>query len=150
MNGYPEPSFHFLVDWGGSRTAFSEVSGLDVEFDVIEYRDGADPQYQVRKMPGRPKFSNIVMKRGMMPPDNDLFEWVRSIQLNQVQRRNVVISLLNAEHEPVVSWKISNAFPVKLEGPVLNAAGNDVAIETLELAHDGFVVEMAGGKRSKS
>lgn len=138
---YPLPAFHFQVDWGGSTIGFSEVSGLTVEVQAIEYRDGASPQYSVQKMPGIPKFSNITLKRGIVSKDNEFFDWLNTTKLNTVERRDLTISLLNEEHTPVMTWKVSNAFPVKVEGPGLKATGNEVAIETVELAHEGLRIE---------
>ena len=92
-------------------------------------------------MPGIPKYSNITMKRGILPSDNEFFEWLNTTKLNKVERRDVVIKLLNEEHEPVMVWKARNAFPVKVEGPGLKATGNEVAIETVEIAHEGLIIE---------
>jgi phage tail-like protein len=138
---YPLPNFHFQVDWGGSRIGFTEVSGLNMETDVIEYREGSSPEHHVQKMPGLQKFSNIILKRGIIKGDNDFFNWFNTIKMNQVERRDVTISLLDEEHQPVVVWKIKNAWPVKYTGPVLNTYGHEVAIESLELALEGIAVE---------
>ncbi|MEY4764492.1 MAG: hypothetical protein RI907_1165 [Pseudomonadota bacterium] len=138
---YPLPVFHFNVQWGGARIGFSEVSGLTQENQVIEYRDGSFPEYSSVKMPGLRKFSNITLKRGVVKSDNDFFKWLTTIKLNTVERRDLTISLLNEEHEPVMVWKIHNAFPVKVEGPALKAAANEVAIETIEIAHEGLEVQ---------
>ena len=141
MATYPLPAFHFILDWGGSRVGFTEVSGLTIETQVIDYRDGASPVYSVQKMPGIPKYNNIVCKRGISPADNEFFEWYNTTALNTVERRDLTISLLNEKHEPVMVWKIRNAFPVKIEGPSLKSTGNEVAIESLELAHEGLTIE---------
>lgn len=77
-----------------------------------------------------------------MRGDNEFYNWINTTQLNTVEKRDVVISLLNERHEPVAVWKAKNAFPVKVTGPTLHACGNEVAIETLELAHDGLTIEM--------
>lgn len=138
---YPLPVFHFTVDWGGSRVGFSEVTGLNQENQAIEYRDGSFKEYSSVKMPGLRKFANVVLKRGIIRGDNQLFQWLSTIKLNKVERRDLVISLLNEQHEPVMVWKILNAFPVKVEGPQLKAAGNEVAIESIELAHEGLEVQ---------
>mgnify|MGYP001554856439 CR=1 FL=1 len=143
MSEYPLPVNHFQVDWGGSRIGFTEVSGLSIEVQVAEYREGSDPEYKPRKMPVSFKYSNIVLKRGIVARDNEFFDWLNTIKLNKVERRDLVISLLNEEHAPVMVWKVKNAFPVKLEGPVLMADSDDVAIETLEVAHEGITVESA-------
>jgi len=121
----------------------SEVSGLTQENQAIEYRDGASPIYSVQKMPGIPKFGNITCKRGVVVDDNQYFEWLNTIQLNQAERRDVTISLLDEEHKPVMVWKARNAFPVKVEGPGLKSTGNEVAIESMEIAHEGLTIEAA-------
>lgn len=139
---YPLSNFHFQVEWGGERVGFSEVSGLNIEFEAIEYREGADPVYHVRKMPGLEKYANIVLKRGIIKGDNDFFNWIRTIKMNEVERRDLTISLLDEEHNPAVTWKVKSAWPVKYSGPELNSRGHEVAIETLELAHEGITVEM--------
>jgi phage tail-like protein len=92
-------------------------------------------------MPGLRKFSNVTLKRGIFKADNDFFKWLSTIKLNKVERRDVVISLLNEEHAPVMTWKIHNAFPVKVEGPGLKASGNEVAIESIEIAHEGLELQ---------
>lgn len=138
---YPLPVFHFIVNWGGTQVGFSEVSGLNIESQVIEYRDGASPEYSSRKMPGLKKFANITLKRGIMKSDNEFYLWLNTTKLNTVERRDLIISLLNEEHAPVMSWKVNNAFPVKVEGPSLKATGNEVAIESIELAHEGLSIE---------
>jgi len=141
MADYPVPVFHFQVAWGGQKIGFSEVSGLNVEVQAIEYRDGASPEYSVVKMPGIPKFANITMKRGITAKDNEFYKWLSEISLNKVDRRNLIVSLLNENHEPVVTWKVKNCFPVKVEGPSLKSTGNEVAIESIEIAHEGLTVE---------
>lgn len=141
MAEYPLPVFHFQVEWGGTNLGFSEVSGLNLETQVIEYRDGLSPEYSAKKMPGIPKFGNITLKRGIIPADNDFYKWLNTTKLNKVERRNLTISLLNESHEPVMTWKVNNCFPVKVEGPGLKATGNEVAIESIEIAHEGLTVE---------
>jgi phage tail-like protein len=141
MADYPLPVFHFTVEFGGKRQGFSEVAGLTQENQAIEYRDGAFREYSSIKMPGIRKFSNITLKRGIFAKDNDFFNWLNTIKLNKVERRDLTISLLNEAHEPVMTWKVMNAFPVKVEGPQLKASGNEVAIESIELAHEGLTLQ---------
>jgi phage tail-like protein len=138
---YPLPTFHFSVEWGGTRVGFSEVTGLTQENQVIEYRDGSFPEFSSVKMPGLRKFNNLVFKRGVIKADNDFFKWLSTIKLNTVERRDLVVNLLNENHEPVMSWKVQRAVPVKLEGPQLKASANEVAIESIELAHEGLEVQ---------
>lgn len=141
MTGYPLPAFHFSVDWGGTKAEFSEVSGLNIETQVIEYRHGLSPQFSMIKMPGIQKFGNITMKRGIFKKDNDYYNWVNEIKMNTIKRRDITIKLLDEDHNPVMIWKAINAFPVKLEGAALKASGNEVAIESIEVAHEGLTVE---------
>jgi len=143
---YPLPVFHFRVEWGGTNLGFAEVGGLVIENQMIEYRDGVSPEYSSIKMPGIPKYGNITLKRGIIKKDNEFFDWLNTIKMNKVgdgnaDRRDLTISLLNENHEPVVVWKATNAFPVKIEGPGLKATGNEVAIESIEVAHEGLAIE---------
>ena len=141
MATYPLPSFHFQVEWGEDTIGFSEVSGLGAETQVIEYRDGASPVYSTQKMPGIQKYGNITLKRGVIEGNNAYFDWWKTAQLNKIERRDIIISLLNENHEPVMTWKVRNAWPTKIDGPGLKADGNEVAIESLELAHEGLTIE---------
>ena len=141
MAQYPVPKFHFQVEWGGAKIGFTEVTGLEVSTDVIEYRDGASPEYHKIKMPGMQKFSNVTLKRGTFKGDNDFYNWWNTVALNTIVRRDVTVSLLNESHEPVVVWKIKNAWPLKVQSTDLKADGNEVAIESLELAHEGLTIQ---------
>jgi|SRR5882672_6006618 len=137
---YPLPVFHFTVEWGGTRVGFTEVTGLTQEKQVIEYRDGMSPEYSAIKMPGIPKYSNITLKRGVIKGDNEFHKWLSTVKLNTVERRDLIISLLNEQHQPVMVWVAHNAWPCKGEGSQLKAGGNEVAIESIELAHEGLEV----------
>jgi phage tail-like protein len=136
---YPLPKFHFIVEWGGMKISFTEVSGLDMEIEVFDYREGSSPEYSKMKMPGLQKFSNITMKRGTFAGDTDYFKWFNTVKMNTIERRNLTISLLNEEHAPVVVWQVKNAWPIKVQGTDLKADGNEVAIESIEIAHEGLV-----------
>jgi phage tail-like protein len=144
MANYPLPKFHFQIEWGGAKIGFSEVSGLDVSVEAIEYRDGASPEYHKTKMPGLQSFSNITMKRGIFKGDNDFYNWWNTVALNTIERRDIIISLLDEAHAPVVVWKIKNAWPLKVQSTDLNATGNEVAIETIEVAHEGLTIQNEG------
>jgi len=139
---HPFTALHFTVSWGDSNNtvSFSEVSGLTLESEPIEYRGGEDVSLTVRKIPGLKKYGNVTLKRGMVPAENGFWDWWNTIQSGTVERRTVTISLLNEEHKPVVNWEIQAAWPVKVEGPGLNATGNEIAIETLEFAHEGMKI----------
>jgi phage tail-like protein len=138
MANYPLPKFHFQVQWGGERIGFTEVTGLDIQVELIEYREGSNPEYSKIKMPGMLKYSNITLKRGSMNGDSDFYKWINTTSLNTVERRDIIISQLNETHAPVITWKAKNAFAVKVQASDLKSDGNEVAIETLELAHEGL------------
>lgn len=140
MGNYPLSKYHFIVDWGGQQIGVSEISGLAMEYAVVEHRTGADKLQSVIKLPGLQKFSNLILKRALQADDRDFFNWINTIQMNTVERRDIVISLLNASHEPIVSWRVRNAWPCKYQVADLNASSNEVLIETIELAHEGFQI----------
>lgn len=141
MAQYPLPKFHFQVEWGGTNIGFTEVSGLNVSTDVIEYRDGASPEYHKIKMPGMQKFEPITLKRGTFEGDNEFYAWWNTVQLNTIERRDVTISMLNENHAPVFVWKVKNAWPSKVTSTDLKSDASEAAIETLELQHEGIVIE---------
>jgi len=140
MADYPLSKFHFQVDWGGTRIGFTEASGFTVETETIEYREGASPEYHKVQMPGMQKYTDITLKRGMMLGDNEFYDWWNTVQLNTIERRDITIKLLNENHEPVVTWQVKNAWPTKVESTDLKADGNEVAIETLVLKHEGLTI----------
>ena len=138
---YPLVKFHFSVDWAGTNIGFTEVSGLDVETELIEYRQGASPEYSKIKMPGMQKFSNITLKRGTFKDDNEFYQWWNTVKLNKIDRRDITIKMLNEEHEPVIVWKVKNAFPLKVQSTDLKGDANETAIESMELAHEGLTIQ---------
>jgi phage tail-like protein len=132
----PYGNFNFLVEIDGiTRAAFHEVSGFDSTIDVIEHREGGD-NTTVRKLPGMTKHSNIVLKWGLAD-DADLYNWHRDAVNGKVQRRNGSIVLLDRQGQERMRWNFVYAWPSKWDGPDFNAEGNDIAIETVELAHEG-------------
>jgi phage tail-like protein len=133
----PYKAFNFLVEIDGiTVAAFSEVSGLESETDVIEYRVGGDTN-TVRKLPGLTRYANIVLRRGVTQ-DAELWNWRRTVEEGAVDRRNGSIVLLDDDRTPVLRWNFFRGWISKWVGPTLNAKGNDVAIETLEIAHEGL------------
>jgi phage tail-like protein len=133
----PYKVFRFRVEIDGlTAAAFSEVSGLESETTVIEYRAGTDPNL-ARKLPGLTKYPNIVLKRGVTQ-DAELWSWRKRVIDGNVDRRNGSIVLQDDSGQDQVRWNFHNGWPCKLQGPSLNAHGNDVAIETLEIAHEGI------------
>jgi len=138
---YPLSKFLFRVEWDGARAGFTEVSGLSSETEIIEYREGDNPEISKTKMPGMKKYGNITLKRGVVSKDNNFFEWWDDTE--EEIRRNITISMINSKNEPLVTWQVINAWPVKMDSGDLKADGNEVSIETLELAHEGIRVEHA-------
>ena len=132
---------HFQVDWGGDRIGCMEVSGLGIELDVVAYRDGASRDNAASLLPGQRHFSPIVLRRAIVQGDNGFFEWINSARFEQVERRDVTVSLLNESHEPIVTWRIVRAFPSRLDYATLHAQGSGLATESLTLVHEGLVVE---------
>jgi len=131
----PYNNFNFLVEIDGiTRAAFHEVSGFDSTIDVIEHREGGE-NTTMRKLPGQTKYSNIVLKWGITD-DLELYDWHRQAVLGNLQRRNGSIVGLDRQGQEIVRWNFFNAWPSKYDGPDYNAEGNDIAIETLELAHE--------------
>jgi len=141
MAEYPLPKFHFQVEWSGARVGFTEVSGLSVEADVMEYRDGASMEFTKVKMPGMVKFGNITLKRGMFAKDNEFYLWWKqTADLASIERRDITITLLNEKHEPVVTWQVKNAWPSKVQSTDLKSDGSEVSIETMEIVHEGLTI----------
>ena len=134
----PDPylNFNFLVEIGGiTRAAFQECNGFDSTIDVIEHREGGE-NTTLRKHPGMTKYSNIVLKRGVTD-DKELYEWHHQTIRGKLKRKDGYILLLDRIGQEVARWHFVRAWPSKWVGPTLNAEGNDVAVETLELAHEG-------------
>lgn len=141
-NVWPLPAFYFKVEIGSlGEIAFKEVSGLDAEAQIIEYRHGNSPVSSTIKMPGIKKYSNIQLKKGVFMKDNKLFDWFNTIKLNTIQREAVTISLLDEEGNPTMVWKLNNAWPMKVTGVSLKSDGNEVAVEQVDMAHEGLVIE---------
>jgi phage tail-like protein len=132
----PYKAFRFHVELDGlTAAAFSEVSGLESETVVVEYRTGSE--HGLRKLPGLTKYSNIVLKRGITQ-DAELWNWRQRVIEGNLDRHNGSIILLDDSGQEQVRWNFHNAWPCKLNASSLNAHGNEVAIETLELAHEGL------------
>lgn len=142
-SAWPLPKFHFEVKWDSDVMSFQEVSGLDVEAQPIEYRAGDNPVFSTVKMPGIKKYSNITMKKGIFKSDNKFWDWFNQIKMNTIKRIPVTISLLDEEHKPTMVWKLTNAWPTKITGTDLKADGNEVAVESIEIAHEGLTIENA-------
>jgi phage tail-like protein len=139
---WPIPKFRFEVSWDSAKISFQEVSGLDVEAQPIEYRAGDSPNFSVTKMPGIKKFTDVTMKKGMFKGDKSFTEWFAAITMNTVKRKAVTISLLDEKGGALVIWKLSNAWPTKITGTDLKSTANEVAVETIVIAHEGLEIEV--------
>lgn len=145
----PYTSYMFQVviqgvsdDGRAVRGSFREVSGLGVEIAVIEYRNGAEAG-TVRKIPGLRKFTNIVLKRGLTG-DLSFWNWLLAAMNGQVQRANGSIILMDQSMSEVLRWNFTRGWPCKWTGPALNASTNEIAIETLEICHEGLAIDGQG------
>ena len=130
--------YHFIAEWGGNRVEFTEISGLEIYIDVVSMRNGSSPENSELKIPGITKFAEIVLKRNIVQSDQQFFDWIRTNSFGTVERRDVVIRLLDYQHQPVMIWRVRNAFPSKYIGPVLLSGDSNLAIESLILSHDGL------------
>lgn len=143
-NIWPLPKFHFKVEVeGGISASFQEVSGLDTEVDVVEYRHGDSPEFSTIKMPGLRKSSDVTLKKGTFTGDIDFYEWFAENNMNTIERRTVQIMLLNESGDAEIIWTLTNAFPKQVQGTDLNSQSSDVAVETLVLAHEGLAITTA-------
>jgi len=140
---WPISKFFFSVDLGGGmkNASFQEVSGLDVESQIIEYRHGDSPQWSTIKMPGIVKSGNVTLKKGIFIKDNQFFDWYSTVKMNTVKRVTVTIKLLDQEGGPTMQWILHNAWPTKVTGTDLKSDGNEVAVETIEIAHEKIEIK---------
>lgn len=143
----PYPAFNFLVeipslemDGGSVRAGFSEVSGLEIEQEIIAYRNGNERRMSPRLVPGLVKYGPLVLKRGVTG-SAALWEWMQRCASGNCDRADGRIKLLDEQREVVMVWRFLDAVPRRLSGPVLNANTSEIAIESLELAHQGLELE---------
>jgi phage tail-like protein len=137
---YPLPVYNYKVDIGSETIAFSEVSGLELSFETITYKESpvgsgiAGPN--VMQMPGSRKPLNITLKKGYVKGKSmpSLYNWLNATQLNRTEKKDITVHLCDEKGDSVVRWKVIDAFPVKLSAPSFNASSNEIAIESMELA----------------
>lgn len=140
---WPIAKFHFEVKIGAGVMLFQEVSGLDTETQVIEYRAGNSPIFSTVKMPGLKKYNNVTLKKGVFKSDNKFWDWFNQIKMNTIKREPMTISLLDETNAPTMVWTLVNAWPTKITGTDLKSDGNEVAVETIEIAHEGITIANA-------
>lgn len=141
---YPPVGFHFRVKFQGlgndNDVRFQSVSGLAVEYDTESIKEGGLNTYE-HKLPTRTKFPDMVLKRGMLI-DSEVIEWCKKALFNrEFEPTQIIVTLLNQEHEPLRTWKVNNAWPRKWTVSDFNATENSLVIETLELCYSYFTVE---------
>ena len=139
---WPLPKFYFIVSLGSQDSAvpFQEVTGLETETQIIEYRHGDSKKFSAIKMPGISKFGNITLKKGIFTKDNNFFKWFSAIKMNTLRRETVTIQLLDEQGSPTMTWTLTNAWPTKITGTDLKSDANEVAVESMELAHEGITI----------
>lgn len=140
---WPLPKFYFEVKWDDVVMHFQEVSGLDMAAQPIEYRHGDSAQFAATKMPGIKKFSDVTLKKGLFKSDNKFWDWFNEIKMNTIKRKAVTISLLDEGGKPTMVWTLTNAWPNKITGTDLKATGNEVAVETIVITHEGLTIANA-------
>jgi phage tail-like protein len=134
----PFVNFNFLVETGGVLAAgFSEITGMNGEVQAVEYREGRDPQSNTRKLAGLSKYGNVTLKRGVVL-DQDFFKWFKTGIDGDILRLDISILLLDEQRQEKVRYNLTNAWPVKFMAPDLKAAANEIAVNSLELAHEGL------------
>lgn len=134
----PYQQFNFLVEIDGvTRAGFTECSGMTTDTDAIDYREGADKTLNVRKLSGLRKYTNIVLKRGYTQ-DKSLWTWRKKIINGEMERRSASIILKDEARNDVLRWNLREVWINKWESGPFNAKTNDVAIETIELVHEGI------------
>lgn len=140
--GWPTPKFSFVIDIAGvaASVPFQEVTGLDAETQPIEYRHGTSESFATIKMPGIRKSGNVILKRGVFAKDNKFFDWLESVKHNTAKRSTITIKLLDERGNPTMTWTLANAWPAKISATDLKGTGNDVAVESIELAHEGVTI----------
>jgi phage tail-like protein len=116
------------------------VTGLSSETTPIEYRHGDNPSFYPIKMPGLGKVGNVTMRKGTFAKDTKLFDWFNSIKLNTIKRCTIVINLLDEAGKPAVTWTLKNAFPIKVTGTDLKSQGNEVAVESIDIAFETLTI----------
>lgn len=134
----PMLKFRFEVDFGTALKgiAFQEVSGMEVENQVIEYRKSNSPLFSTIKMPGIVKYGNVTMRRGIFVNNNAFWNWHAEIVMNLIKRRTILIKLLDESAEVTMQWQLDNAWITKIESTDLKSEGNEIAIDKLEIAHE--------------
>jgi phage tail-like protein len=139
-NIWPLPKFYFTVTGMPNNPVFQEITGLETETQVIEYRAGSSSTFSPIKMPGLKKVGNVTFKKGIFVSDKNLWTWFSSITMNTIARCTITVQLLDQGGAVQYNWALNNAFPVKLTGTDLKSDGNEVAVESIEVAYETMTI----------
>jgi phage tail-like protein len=149
-NSYPLPVYNYRVEISGETISFSEVSGLSLEFETTTYKESQTESGlrgpKIMYMPSQIKPLNITLKKGVVRGGVSLtvlYNWLNTTQINQIEKKDIYIRLCDEKGAPIISWKVLNAFPTKLDAPTFDANSNDAAIETMALMADRLMIEEA-------
>lgn len=135
---WPVPEFHFSVEISNvGKISCKEIFGLDLEFDVIEYRSGDMPGFTKVKMPGLRKSGDVTLMKAMFKDDKKQRDWINQVKMNIIQRESATIALLDEAGNPVQRWRLINVWPKKYTVEGFKADGNGVSMETIVLVHEG-------------
>jgi phage tail-like protein len=129
--------FRVKLDGGADLGNWSKCDGLSVEYEVFEYKEGGENTY-IHRIPGRAKYQNIKLTRPVNEESSRVADWIAGMR-KQVKRHTAAISALDTEGHPIATWNLDGVYPVRWNGPSLDVSNNQVATETLELAHNGFL-----------
>lgn len=147
QNDYPLPVYNYRVEIGGEAVAFSEVSGLTISYESTVYKEsptaGGAPGPRTLIMPSQRTPPTITLKKGLVRKTSmkHLYDWIRTVQINQIEKKDIFVRLCDEKGDAVITWKVANAFPVKLDAPTFDAKSNDVAIQSMELKADFITIE---------
>ena len=137
QTGYPHGRFRYKVEIDGlDAGGFSEVTGFDASIDVMEYREGDDVTTP-RKIPGLKKYGNITLRQGLVD-SMVMYDWMMEGVQGAVDRKTITITLLDEAEAPAASWQVINAWPMHYTAPDFNATSSEIAIESMEIAHEGM------------
>lgn len=141
MAVYPRAKFRFKLEIDGMEAGrFSEVSGFDAAVEPIEYRKGDIAGEAPMRVAGLRKYGDITLKNGIIE-GKAVCGWIEKGTAGEVERKTVTVSLLDEMQNVAAVWKITNAWPAKYSAPDFNADSCEIAVESLELAHEGMVRE---------
>ena len=144
---YPLPVYNYRVEIAGTAVAFSEVSGLSIAFETSTYKESPTasgaPGPRTMIVPGQRNPAKVTLKKGIVRGASlkQLFGWIKTVTINQVEKKDLFIRLCDEAGAAVISWKVVNAFPTKLDAPTFDAKSNDAAIESMELTADFVSLE---------